>query len=643
CGLDAAGEAPDWNDHSRTLQPQWDRFDDLAPADRQSLFEVLYGRMAGPVADVLEALKSAPYQLHDGRRPFRAPADLKATRSRRIDFANAWTHLTEGKDQGLEWYAAYAPYMWRNHIIGTTCAAMIDRGGKESAAIKDLLIASATNEHEIGAMGSHVCTGLLGCSDSAAWDFMEKLLLAAQRQEGLRTVILETVDSAHPVAFQRMLRVMLENDLHRFSAVTRALDVWLGYLLDSQSQGTVKKILERVLLYFENPGARASAIKNEEPWAAYEALWATACSDANDAIKLATPLLADKSVERRYVGAKLLDELDLASAHAALWSAIDDPDLRIFAVAGEAATEHAAHLPKGADGFAAVAARLGSLPKERTTLPALVWPWGESKFGREDALRWLARMDLDGRPASAYAPYLKEFDSYDRQRIVEKLAKAETWDDAIRAALLDVLNYSGAGDIAAEEMAKRPVRLEDAIVLEALLSRKGEALRRRIFAVLASQKDGEAIASAKRLISAKSRDERLGGLELLRQLKSANREVAACAALAKAYRAERKSLASEEENQLAAIEEEESAAAATDATFFNPNALSKPLVPQARKGKPALERLAKIIKSLDEFIARHKEAEFETTSGEKQLLGSEPYGFPSPEWDEPIESQLEKL
>jgi hypothetical protein len=48
---------------------------------------------------------------------------------------------------------------------------------------------------------------------------MEKALLAAQRQEGFRQSILETVDEAHPHAFRRMLRLIAEHDLARFSSV----------------------------------------------------------------------------------------------------------------------------------------------------------------------------------------------------------------------------------------------------------------------------------------------------------------------------------------------------------------------------------------------------------------------------------------
>ena len=55
------------------------------------------------------------------------------------------------------------------------------------------------------------------------------MLLAAQRQEGLRQNILETIDEAHPEAFRRMLRIIIDNDMVRFSSVIRAVDVWFGF------------------------------------------------------------------------------------------------------------------------------------------------------------------------------------------------------------------------------------------------------------------------------------------------------------------------------------------------------------------------------------------------------------------------------
>src|ERR1051325_9935122 len=98
---------------------------------------------------------------------------------------------------------------------------------------------------------------------------MEKFLLAAQREEGLRQVILETVDEAHPQAFRRMLRLILDHNLARFSAVVRAFDVWLGYQWDSVSAGVVNETIRKMLMYLEDDAARAAALKGKDPEQAY--------------------------------------------------------------------------------------------------------------------------------------------------------------------------------------------------------------------------------------------------------------------------------------------------------------------------------------------------------------------------------------
>ena len=130
---------------------------------------------------------------------------------------------------------------------------LIDAGGAVGDEVFEILRLSATNDHEIGGMGRHVTGALMSASRPEGWEFVEKLLLAAQRQEGLRQVILESIDEAHPEAFRRMLRLILEHNLLRFSATVRAADVWFELRWDSASPGVIKKSLEKVLLYLGRP------------------------------------------------------------------------------------------------------------------------------------------------------------------------------------------------------------------------------------------------------------------------------------------------------------------------------------------------------------------------------------------------------
>src|SRR5262249_5204112 len=233
-------------------------------------------------------------------------------------------------DQDVEWCAAWAPYLgYGADSLGLLLAGAIDAGGETGDRVFDILKQSATNEHEIGSMGRHVSRALLVASRPDGWEFMEKMLLAAQRQEGLRQVILETIDEAHPTAFRRMFRLSLEHDLLRFSATVRAADVWFGLRWDSATPGVIKKTIEQTLVYLDNPEQRQEAMKKETGEQFHLALWSQAVEDIMPTIPLAAACRTDDNLERRFVAVNWLINLTLTAARAELPAFIDDADLRI--------------------------------------------------------------------------------------------------------------------------------------------------------------------------------------------------------------------------------------------------------------------------------------------------------------------------
>ena len=64
--------------------------------------------------------------------------------------------------------------------------------------------------------------------NKALLEMAGKLLLAAQRQEGLRQQICETMDGGTQENFEYMFKIIYDNDLIRFSSVKRALGTWTG-------------------------------------------------------------------------------------------------------------------------------------------------------------------------------------------------------------------------------------------------------------------------------------------------------------------------------------------------------------------------------------------------------------------------------
>ena len=146
-------------------------------------------------------------------------------------------------------------------------------------------------------MGRHVTRAMLISARPEGWEFVEKLLLAAQRQEGLRQVILESIDEAHPEAFRRMLRLILEHNLLRFSATVRAADVWFGLHWDSATPAVIRKAIEQVLCFLDDQQSRREAIEKATGETFYLALWSAGFDDVHTAIPLAAGCKQDADLE----------------------------------------------------------------------------------------------------------------------------------------------------------------------------------------------------------------------------------------------------------------------------------------------------------------------------------------------------------
>ena len=189
----------------------------LSGADRLELFNTLFPQLGPTVAHALEMQKGLPYQVGYSRKAFRAPDLPAATLEARLGWLERLLRLTLRYDPELDlnWYAAWTPYLGygADDTLGYLFAAAIEQGNVE---VFYILTTSAKGEHPIGAMGRHVPRALLIANKPEGWEFIENLLIAAQRQEGLRQVILETVDESHPEAFVRMLRLLSEGKTEPF-------------------------------------------------------------------------------------------------------------------------------------------------------------------------------------------------------------------------------------------------------------------------------------------------------------------------------------------------------------------------------------------------------------------------------------------
>jgi hypothetical protein len=631
--------SPDYAQRYRTRQAALQAVDEMGADARAQLFRALFPRLADEVEAGWQLTHRLPYQRGEQRRAFRAPQAPEVTRARRLDWLDRLLRATASYEPDARWLAMWAAHLgYGLEALGTLFAAAIDQDDEDGRAVYDILLASARGEHPIGAMGRHVTRGLLSASRPEGWEFVEGLLLAAQRQEGLRQVVLETIDEAHPQAFERMLRLIVSHDLTRFSAALRAAGVWFGFAWADVKPRQVTSLLERAVAFLESPEARQQALTGDDAEAGYMALWAQAFFDAPAAVEPAARLLADPRPAWRLVGAHALAQFNLRSSMRALAAALNDDDLQVAGYAFTALRYYKASRygrgdsddevdPDALDLFDDLERLLARCPREAQPPKPLVWPWLTANVKQADVAAALPD-HLHGRPLARLLPHLLLMASHTRAHVAAELAKHKPLDAGLRAVLFQLLRDPSrwVREVTLRALHDQAPREDEARDLEALLVRKSPDLRRGVIELLLRQADAAAFDSTERLLAGRP-PQRLAGLELLEALRVAGRKPETCQAIAREYRARSNSPVSEETARLERILGATPATAASleDALgLMDPSQRTPPTSPRNRIRLRRLITPAAIAlrQSLDALIDQHRDTPviIETPHGSREVL-----------------------
>lgn len=643
-----------WERRNKLMQKLPERLDGLPAKARTELFAALLPKLAKHLEHTWKLFATLPYQAGYLRKSFRAPAHAVAARTRRFQWLEGTLERLQEYDPDIEWLATWAGYLYygsSDDNSGYTLAAAINAGGKDGETVFDIVKQSASNQHPIGAMGRHVTRALLVCERPEAWTFMEKFLLAAQRQEGLRQVILETVDEAHPQAYRRMLRLIRDHGLARFSSVVRSVNVWFGFLWDSVSQGVVNKVIDKVSTFLDDSKAVQQAIKDGNAEDVYLALWAIAFDDIDGVFKPAEQLLAKGKTETRYATITLLRHLHTPLAQKQFLASLEDPDLRVALAAYDGLTGVA--LPSAGyddddyyddddswkaepvkDMFERCEKLLQRLPDKPQKLKPLVWPWAEVSASKQHVAEHLPDC-VGNRPADRLIPYLPFLNPWQKMQAMETLMKRKPLAPKVRELLFTMVRdpASYVREQAVEAIKKLKLDDGEAEKLEMALTRSNAALRRGVLGLLAKQKEQDCNATVERLLVSANKNQRLAGLDLLVSLADDRRAGEARRARGETFRADRgKFLSEDEAEKLTSLVKTGLPKPTLDdgLGLLNPAEMSKPAPPKKHPGFEFMSDAAmNVIKALDDLIHKHQEHAYtvkEDGKTEEKMIGTD--GFP---------------
>lgn len=593
-------------------------------------------------ADLVEAtwrgFGAGPFDSDYEGRPFRAPAIPEASIDLRSRWLEGFIELFAEYRPDLPWLAAWAGHLDEDgEAAWPVLAAAIDSGGEARDEVMRTFRESAGGTHEVGYLGRHLIRALLAASEPEGWDIVESLLLEAGRQEGLRQSILEPADRAHPGAFRRLLRLVVEHDLTRFASASRAVLGWFETVRESGGIEDARSAVVRLLRLLDAPGARDEALASGGRDDLTLALWSIAIEDAALAVEASSRLLDDPDAERRLLAARFLDRIGLKEQSlAARLKALDDPDVRVaLTVLPPLAMTHGENDPPDLfDRFERLMARI---------------PEG-AKAERAEVIRMLPTR-IGDRPPSRMLPYLDELGPYVRADFLRRIASADPRSPATRELLLK--HAAGREEIpsraALEALAATVPTPEEVVRLEALLARKREDLREGVIAILARQDDEGALASVDRLLFARKPEPRPAGLRLLVRLVDAGRSVGKCRERARRYLEANSGLGDEEAKQVRAILDPGGEPPTLDNALglVGPGDLTPPLVPKVRD-RPWLTFAGfACLRSLSALIDRHRSKIIPASSlsdaKEDQKLEHAGHYFPMPDRGATAEEDARRL
>jgi hypothetical protein len=529
--------------------------EELSEAQRRRVFGVLWPRFAALIEAAWQKTRYLPYLHGLEIKAFRAPTWPRLTARARARWLLDLLGELDGFDRDLAWLATWSNYLPNGaEALSLLFAVAMDASTPEGNAVFEALRNPVAEDETPGEIGPHAAAALLIAARPDGWDVVANRLVGGD--ENTRQMILEVIDKAHPGAFVRLLRAIREHEMADDPAVVQTLNALLGYCWEEVSPKVVSDVLDHIIRFLEEPRSVTAGLRDPSGETAYLALWAMGFKGVLEAVNAAARLLADTSVPRRFAAAYFLTQVQLPEARAKLLKALNDTDLRVAlcALEGCDAIDGEEEGEQNDDLFERLETLLKRLPKSKTYLEPIVWPW--HVFAADvQSLGDLLVDYLGDRPPTRLVPYLAGMESGTRRQVIHLLGDLGEWDDATRRAVVSLVGDPGitVRDAALKALAGRWLDDDDMMSLEELLVRKGQELYRGLVGLLCRQPDAAAVRCIERLFKDPVPAKRTAGLEVLRQMLESGREVERCRALASKLRPNGRSQTDEERKQVETV------------------------------------------------------------------------------------------
>ncbi|MEN4758822.1 DUF4132 domain-containing protein [Chryseobacterium sp. C39-AII1] len=643
--------------------------------DYYELLVYFFGDKAELVKYAWNKMPFKMYQTGYERRSFRAPNNERFTLLNQVNLIRTLLELPSIYNYGsgyqsyelsLEEQIIYDTQVSNNASQFYIWSAAIDTGNKEIyQLIEDIIF----NKHPEGKVSRNIIHALLNSEQKQCWELVEKLLLAAQRQEGLRQTILEALDETNTQALQYTLNVIEENKLTRFSSVVRAIGTWTGLGWESEKESVVKNIVSLANLYFNNPDKISEAVKSKNNNEVYMALWVQGVWDVEQTVPYLHDLLDKGSIEKKCLAIKFaIETRDPYIQMPLFYKAVLNGDLQVLAFTGQALSSLLSvnvkskfyiNNPDYPDFFEKLHELTQKIEVKEKKFEGKVFSWQNAVFRKSDL--YASMFYLVGEDSEKLDLVLSYFDQFElalREQLTRNLLgdfycysysynfekKKKEVTPFQKEFAFKIVKDRGESLVASgiNVLQQNPLTKEEAMTFYDLFKRKGGNLRKKLIELMMKQEDEVVTPLVDELMTKGDVEQRTASLDIMLQLQKSKRASAQIGQWLQQY-SERTKISEREQgllDQLNPSEDKEILSAENGFGFYDPTVKSAYELPKvdtdsvyARATKTdkygftqSQTHIKNELKKLNDLFLKNKDFEYETEdwngSFTKELLGN---------------------
>lgn len=451
-----------------------------------------------------------------------------------------------------------------NREIDEDALAYFDEYSFKGSGYKGWQVAYALDHHDSGAEDAvrrilteenssyqltvELIRGVLFSHRAEFHQLLGRLLLAARLQEGVRQVICENAEYGTREGFLEILKVISENNLIRFSSVKRAVGTWLGIMSeDSRDLERIsEKSLRLIIECLEDPSSAEKYLASEDAMELYIALWSLAFDDLEKSVEKIIEISKSGTKHQLLVAGYFANNMDMPHTAnkiakdvirdhhekedvLALWltSFFGNGSYEVWNAAREnRPIEYGTWFDSREEvkeQYSIIKKVYSAFSGKSKTFSPCVFPWYSVSLKRSDLaekLCSLAAISADNSLIDEACGFVKECDADSRPHYFSTLLRdpqTETQRWAVLTALADKETYTrraAYGIVKKLDLSEKEYRyIEDHLRL------KSSDIRQYVIETLQKQDNSALISSIRRLLENGKEDVRLGGLDILSQIK----------------------------------------------------------------------------------------------------------------------------